>query len=82
MAGAVKLSDDLIEAARRESRVWSRSMTQQIEYWARIGRAIERTGAISHDRVRAALTAELAFDELTTPERMAALGQLEREVVM
>ncbi len=82
MAVAVKLSDELIEAARRESRVWSRSMTQQIEYWARIGRTIERSGAISHERVRAALSAELPFDALDTEERMAALGLLEREVVM
>ena len=80
MPGAVKLSDDLIEAARHQSRVWSRSMTQQIEYWARIGRAIERSGAISHDRVGEALTAQLAFDALGTEERMAVLGQLEREV--
>ncbi len=82
MATAVKLSDDLVETARHESRVWSRSMTQQIEYWARIGRALERTGVISHERVRAALTAELDFDELHTEERLAVLGQLEREVVM
>lgn len=80
MSSAVKLSTDLVEAARHESRVSSRSMTQQIEYWARIGRAIERTGAIEHDRVCAALRAELAFDELNTEERMAVLGQLEREV--
>ena len=77
---AVKLNEELIEAARTESAVRSRSMTQQIEYWARIGRAVERTGAISQDRVRAALVADIAYDELGTAERMAVLGQLERAV--
>ena len=80
MPSAVKLSDELVQAARGECRIWSRSMTQQIEHWARIGRAIERSGAVSRERVRAALAAELAFDELGTEERAVALGQLEREV--
>lgn len=82
MPSAVKLSDDLVAAARHQSKIWSRSMTQQIEYWARIGRAIERSGAISHDRVAKALAAQLAFDSLGAEERMAALGLLERAVVM
>ena len=35
---------------------------------------------VSNDRVRTALAAELAFDDLDTAERMAVLNQLEREV--
>ncbi len=81
MAGkAVKLTEELVEAARAESTLWSRSMTQQVEHWARIGRAIERTGAISHEQVRAALAGELSYDELATVDRMVVLGQLERAV--
>ena len=80
MGRAVKLSDELVESARHESNIYSRSMTQQIEHWARIGRAIERSGAVSHDRVRSALVAELAFDELGTEERAVVLGALERKV--
>ncbi len=81
MPSAVKLSDELVRAARSESRIWSRSMTQQIEHWARIGRAVERSSAVSRERVRSALAAELAFDELNAEERAVALGQLEREVL-
>lgn len=79
MGRAVKLSDELVESARHESRIYSRSMTQQIEHWARIGRAVERTAALE-GRVRQALEAELAYDALGTEERLAYLGELERAV--
>ncbi len=81
MSTAVKLSSELVEAARAEAELYSRSMTQQIEHWARVGRAIERSGAVDPERVRAALRAELHFDELGTEERMAVLGELERAVL-
>jgi len=81
MSTAVKLSDELTSAARAESEVWSRSMTQQIEHWARIGRAVERGGDVRLERVRSALQAELPFDELGTDERLVVLGELERRVM-
>lgn len=81
MPSAVKLSDDLVETARRASRLWSRSMTQQIEHWARIGRALERAGDVSSARIRQALTAELDFDDLSVDERAAVLGSVEQMVV-
>jgi hypothetical protein len=80
MSSAVKLSDELVEAARAESAVWSRSMTEQVEHWARIGRAIERSGAFSQERVRSALRGETAYDALTSEERVAVLGEIDREV--
>ena len=81
MPTAVKISDDLAGSARDEARVKSRSLTQQVEHWARIGRVVERSGAIDPRRVRAALAAELAFDDLGSAERAAFLGELEALVV-
>jgi hypothetical protein len=81
MSTAVKLSDELTSAARAESEVWSRSMTQQIEHWARIGRAVERGGDVRLDRVRDALEAKLPFDHLGADERLVVMGELERRVV-
>lgn len=81
MGRAVKLSDELVESARHESAIYSRSMTQQIEHWARIGRAVERTGAFG-ERVRAALEAELQFDALCAEEKLTYLSELERAVHM
>ena len=41
MGMPVKLSDDLVRAARKEAEAASRSITSQIEHWARLGRAAE-----------------------------------------
>jgi len=41
MATAVKISDDLVERARIQSKVFRRSLAGQIEYWAKLGQIIE-----------------------------------------
>jgi hypothetical protein len=41
MAIPVKVSDDLLTAARATAAKANRSVTKQIEYWAELGRAIE-----------------------------------------
>lgn len=40
MAVAMKLSDDLVEAAKTVAAAEHRSVPKQIEYWARIGKAV------------------------------------------
>lgn len=41
MGMPVKLSDDVVTAARTEARRADRSITAQIEHWAKLGRALE-----------------------------------------
>lgn len=41
MATAVKISDELVSKARMQSRVFNRSVSGQIEYWAKIGQMVE-----------------------------------------
>ena len=41
MATAVKVSDDLFEKAKIQSKVFKRSIAGQIEYWAKIGQMID-----------------------------------------
>ena len=41
MATALKLSDELVEAAKTYATAMHRSVPKQIEYWARIGNAAE-----------------------------------------
>lgn len=81
MGTAVKLSDELVSAAREESAAMSRSITQQVEHWARIGRLIERNPSWSYERVQQALRAEVPFDELSTPERLTYLSELEDQLM-
>lgn len=42
MGMPVKLSDDLVNDARQEAEATDRSLTSQIEHWARLGRKVER----------------------------------------
>jgi len=41
MATAVRISEDLVNDAKKFSRIDNRSLTGQIEYWARIGKCAE-----------------------------------------
>jgi len=41
MASAIRISDDLIRIARKVSKAQNRSLTGQIEYWAKIGKIAE-----------------------------------------
>lgn len=63
----VRLSEQLASRARAAAAVDDRSLTEQVEHWARLGQAVEdavlaatvkRLKARSHDR---ALSARLAF---------------------
>jgi len=41
MSVAVKLSDDVVDAARIQSRIDQRSLGAQLSYWAKLGRVAE-----------------------------------------
>ena len=41
MATALKLSDELVELAKPRAVAEHRSVPKQIEYWARLGKAVE-----------------------------------------
>jgi len=82
MGQAVKLSKELVEAAEHEARLLSRSKAGQIEHWARIGRALESSSSVEVARVRAALSADLAFDDLNADERVVTLAELETRMHM
>ena len=77
MPTAIKIAEDIAAAARQESARASRSMTEQIEYWVRLGRGLERLPGISMDRIREVLQAGRAFDDLNADERAVAVGALE-----
>lgn len=47
MPTAVRISDDLIKSARKVSKVENRSLTGQIEYWAKIGQIAEENPELS-----------------------------------
>lgn len=72
----VKLDSSFVEKARQEADLFHRSVGGQIEYWARLGRAVEGSAFFSHDRIRAALAGEMTVEHLTAPERAAFFDRL------
>lgn len=62
MATSIKLSDELVEQARRYGSVFHRSTPKQIEYWSRIGRVAEENPELSYAFIKEILLAEQEAD--------------------
>lgn len=75
MGMPVKLSDELVESARKEATSTDRSITGQIEHWAKIGRSVE--AVLGHEHVRA-LKVSPGQATLNGPVRRAVQASLER----
>ena len=73
MGMPVKLSDDLVKDARQEAEAADRSLTSQIEHWARLGRKVERV--LRYEEV---LDLKRAGDAPVAPTRRAILAALRR----
>jgi hypothetical protein len=75
MGMPVKLSDDLVRLARTEAKAADRSITAQIEHWAKLGRSVE--GALRHEDALALKEAggdlHRAFPGATTREAIHGL---------
>ena len=52
MATAVRVSEGLVQEARKYSRVDHRSITGQIEHWARIGKCAEENPDLTYDLIK------------------------------
>jgi len=64
-----RIDDDLYASAKLVGGVQSRSASQQVAHWARIGREIEASGAISHKDVAEVLAGGRSYDSLSPKER-------------
>lgn len=63
MSTAVRISDDLINSAKKVSKIENRSLTGQIEYWAKIGRIAEENPEMSYKLIKDIL---LGLEEIET----------------
>ena len=77
MGMPVKLSDELVASARKEAASTDRSITGQIEHWAKIGRSVE---TVLHHQDVQALKQTQGDATLTVPARRAVKAVLERLV--
>jgi hypothetical protein len=67
-----RIDDDVFEAARHAGSVTSRSASQQITHWARIGRELEASPSVSSRRIIEVLTGSGRYDTLS-PEEQAVV---------
>jgi hypothetical protein len=63
-----RVAADLMESASVEGARQSRSAKQQLDHWARVGRAVSSHQTASRRRVEAAMAGDLDLDELSTEE--------------
>lgn len=63
-----RFAADLVDSAAAEGARQSRSAKQQLDHWARVGRAVSSQHTASRRRVEAALAGQLPTGELTVEE--------------
>lgn len=63
-----RVAADLVDSAAAEGARQSRSAKQQLDHWARVGRAVSSQHTAARRRVEAALAGHLATSELTVEE--------------
>ena len=64
-----RIDDDLFESAKYFGATMSRSASQQITHWARIGRELETAASVSLRQVAEVLTGEGSYDQLSAEEQ-------------
>lgn len=63
-----RFAADLVDSAAAEGARQSRSAKQQLDHWARVGRAVSAQQTAARRRVEAALAGQLDVGELTVEE--------------
>jgi ParD-like antitoxin of type II bacterial toxin-antitoxin system len=64
-----RIDEDLFAAAKSAGEVLSRSAAQQINHWARIGRELEASQAVSLRDIAAVLSGGASYDSLGVREQ-------------
>lgn len=73
-----RVASDLLAAAEGERQ--SRSAKQQLDHWARVGRAVSAQTSAARRRVEAALAGGLDEGELSADERVVLNAELEASI--
>lgn len=71
-----RFSADLVEAALVEGARQSRSARQQLDHWARVGRAVTSIESAGRSRVEAALAGRLPMGRLSAEEMVVVNAEI------
>jgi ParD-like antitoxin of type II bacterial toxin-antitoxin system len=75
-----RIAADLFEAATVEGARQRRSAKQQIDHWARVGRAVSMKHTAARQRVENALAGKLPERDLTAEERTVFNAELDTSI--
>jgi hypothetical protein len=60
-----RIDGALFQAAKAAGELHSRSAAQQLDHWARVGRELEASPAVTHDEIARVLAGQSSYDALT-----------------
>ena len=63
MPTAVRISDELLSEAKKFSKIDHRSLTGQIEHWARVGKCAEENPGLTYDLIKEILIGIAELDQ-------------------
>jgi len=63
MASAVRVSEDLVKEAKIYSKIDNRSVTAQIEHWARIGKCAEENPDLTYSLIKEILIGIIELEQ-------------------
>lgn len=69
MSAPTRIETDLFESAQQYGALTSRSAAQQVNHWARIGRALEFAPGVSQRRIVEVLVGAGHYDDLSDEEQ-------------
>ena len=75
-----RVTADIVTTAASVAKSENRSVSEQVNYWARIGMQVERSTSADSRRVRAVIAGEEQFSTLTASERTIAHATIDAEM--
>jgi len=75
-----RIDEDLFAAAKSAGEVLSRSAAQQINHWARIGRELEASQAVSARDIVAVLAGRASYDDLGAREQAVVRAEWDERI--
>ncbi len=75
-----RITADIAACAAAIAPSENRTITEQINYWARIGMQIERSGSLANRRVLAVANGETQFSTLSLDERTASHALIDADI--
>lgn len=76
----LRVGDDLLASAKLAAEATGRSAAQQIGYWAKLGRELERSGSVSVREVAEVLAGARSYDDLDPKAQATVRGKWDARI--